>query len=205
MGKIIPAVPPGPQTAQCMGQKEDVLVPLFDAQRALGVAPRSGERRIFQNVVELDFVPLVLAAADGIALHHGATVEAVEHRVHGGHAQDILIAVETVKGPGLQKIPLSAAQLFADADLADCAVGRDLFVDEFRAGVGQQHVLVGGDEKTAGAAGRVADGAADPGIDHLGQHPDQVARGAELGRLLLSAQLAGQVLKEVALDIGIHA
>ena len=128
----------------------------------------------------------------------------MEHGVHGGHAQDVLIAVEAVKGPGLQEIPLGAAQLVADADLAHRAVGRHLFVDEFGAGVGQQHVLVGGDQKAAGAAGRVADGAADLGIDHLGQHPDQVARGAELGRLLLSAQLAGQVFEEVALDIGIH-
>ena len=63
-------------------------------------------------------------------------------------------------------------------------------------------MLVGGDQETAGTAGGIADGAADLGIDHLGQHTD-LARGTELAASSAASSLARYSKRSP--DIGIHA
>ena len=79
-----------------MSQEEHVFVALFHPQRALGVAPVAGERRIVENHVKLHFVPFIFTAADGVPADQGGVVELVQHGVHGGHAQDVLVAVKAV-------------------------------------------------------------------------------------------------------------
>ena len=61
----------GPQAAERGGEEQNVFVAFFHAQGALGVTALAGERRIFQNHVELHFIPFVFAAANGIAPHEG--------------------------------------------------------------------------------------------------------------------------------------
>lgn len=115
-------------------------------------------------------------------------IKPVQHSVHGGHAEDILIPVKTMERAFLQEIPMGAAESVSNADLERKAVIADLFKDKFLAGVCQQDMLIGGDEKAATAAGRVTNCASDSRIDHLDDDTDQVAWRAELGRLFLPPQ-----------------
>jgi len=62
---------------QGMGKKEYIFIALFNSERPLGIAERTGKRRIFKDIVELYLVPLVLTTADGIALDDGRLVESV--------------------------------------------------------------------------------------------------------------------------------
>ena len=64
-------------------------------------------------------------------------------------------------------------------------------------------VLGGGDEKTGGAAGRVADAVLRGGRGHLDHEFDDVARGAELAVLAGAGDLAEHVLVEIALGVGV--
>src|SRR5260370_18752658 len=69
------------------------------------------------------------------------------------------------------------------------------------AGVGFEDMLRGVDEEAAGAGSRIADALAGLGTHELDHHADDVPRRTELAALPARAQLAEQVLVEVALDV----
>jgi hypothetical protein len=68
-------------------------------------------------------------------------------------------------------------------------------------GVPLQNVLVGVDQKTAGAGGQVADALTGLGVKHFDHHPDDVAGRAELAVAAGRGQLAQQVFVQVALHV----
>ena len=56
----------------------------------------------------------------------------MQHGVHGGHADDVFVALKTVKRARLQKFPLRRLEAVAHATLDRLAVGRGDFADKFR-------------------------------------------------------------------------
>ncbi len=68
--------------------------------------------------------------------------------------------------------------------------------------VGDQ-MLGGGNKKTGGAAGRVADHVPGGGRGHLHHQLDDVARGAELPVLSGAGDLTEHILVKIALGVGI--
>ena len=64
-----------------------------------------------------------------------------------------------------------------------------------------QDMLKGGNQKARRAAGRIADALAGLGVDHVNNHVDDVARGAELAVRAGHGDFAEQVLVHIAFEI----
>src|SRR3990172_7834376 len=186
-----------------MGKEEDVFIALLNSKGALGIGAVTGEWRIFKDDVKLHLVPFVFAAADGVAVNQRGVVELMKHGVHGGHAHNVCIAFKAMNSAFLQKFPLSAGQLVANPSPYRQAIRANCFMDKFRAGISQQDMIIGGYEKAPCPTRRVTDGLTYFRVNHLRNDPYEVARGAELGGLLLAAEIAGKYLKEVAFYIRI--
>jgi len=193
------------QAAQSAGEEQDILVPFLDTQGPFGVTALAAERRVFEDIIELDFIPFVFAAADGVTSDNGRVIETVEYGVHGCHADNVFVALETVERAALQKLHLRGFQPVAQPAFDRKAVGAWYFPDKLGAGVGKENVFVGGDEEAAGATSGIANGFANFRVHHFYNDADQMARRSELGGLLLATEIVDENLKQITFHIGIFA
>ena len=145
--------------------------------QAAGKGRVGEDQRVFLGLV-------VVGLGERVAVADVRVFHAVQEHVHAADAQHGAVEVVPVEGalvvaPAGGLVPVDGLAVVAD------------------------QVLGGGDEKTGGAAGRVADHVPGGGRGHLDHEFDDVARGAELAVLAGAGDLAEHVLVEIALGVGV--
>ena len=161
--------------------KEDFAALGLDGEALVGLdaAFRGHEGRVSENDVG-KLVPALLGG-EGVVFVDVGIGEAVEVEVDQRQAHHVGRNVVTLK-------VLSETLLVVESEVAIA-----LLVD-----VSAEDVLVGGDEEPGGAAGGVEDGLVLLRGENLDHEIDDVARGAELPGITLTAKDAEQILEGVA-------
>ena len=167
------------------------------------------ERRVGQDDVEAVARQAQLGLALGV-LRRGQHVaqldahvgQAAQREVHRGQPHHLRVHVVAEEGGAVQSADLCGRELVAQAAPLRLAV--QLSGDN-SAGrrVRQAHVVVRRHQEARGAGGRVVDGLADLGVDHLDDGADHMPRRAELAQLAGLLDLPQHMLEQVALRVGV--
>ena len=170
---MIAARPPGFQ--QLQDQLDEEQLGLGRAQRPergadIALVDAAGEGRVGQHhikfLVQIAALgdALVEDAAQAVGIANVRVLQPVLDQVHPAQAHHGAVEVEAMQVVAAQLLVLVGRQAVADG-VDGRAVSRK--AQDVRAGVAFQDVLVGVDQKAAGAAGRVADAFAVLGIDQI--------------------------------------
>ena len=143
----------------------------------------------------------IVAFGEGVLEFDAGGLDAVEHQVHERYPGHRGVKVEPVEGIVPEFFPVFLVGDVVADEVAVLALAIDL--QEVGACVLPDDVLVGVDEEAGRAARRVADPVSDIGVDQFHDHPDDVARGAELSVLPGGGELGEEILVDVALGVAV--
>ena len=144
----------------------------------------------------------VLRGGEHIAQLDAHVGQAAQREVHRGKPHHLRVYIVAEEGGAVQGAHLGGRELVAQAAPLRFAVqlgGGDGAGRRVR----QADVVVGRHQKARRAGGRVVDGLADLGVDHLDDGADHMPRRAELAQFAGLFDLPQHVLEEIALGVGV--